>query len=77
MGVRVGVNRASVGVGRLMTSVGDGVEGVPMVGEETTSGVPNARPIMARFPSARRTSSLIEKIENCKTTPRGMAAPVQ
>ena len=73
----MGVKRTPVGVGRALTSVGDGVEGVPRVGEEIISGVPSAMPMMVKFPCARRTSSLIEKIENCKTFPRGMVAPVQ
>jgi hypothetical protein len=74
--VLVGIPPTSVGVCR-SSSVGDGVKGVPEVGDEATSGVPSARPMMGKFPAARRISSLIERIENCKTCPRGITAPVQ
>jgi len=57
--------------------VGDGVEGVPRVGEGRTTGVPSAIPMIEKSPSARRTSSFSEKIENWKTSPRGKTAPVQ
>ena len=67
MEVRVGVTRPAVDVCAMRLSVGDGVKDEPEVGDEATSGVPRARPMMGKFPAARRTSSLIEKIENCKT----------
>jgi len=42
-----------------------------------TTGVPIASPMIERLPSARRTSSFSEKMENWKSSPRGKAAPLQ
>lgn len=68
-------------VGAGVVDIGDRVEGVPVIEGIVVgiaiSKVGYASPMMDRFPSARRASSLVEINIICRTSPGGSFSPMQ